>query len=801
MRKFDAVVIFIAVGGLWNCHNSKVAKTPATPSTPTGRAVQQVDRTAPVPSNKELAAQLAEVSENQKRTAAALQKMSAPSATDLQSFQDAAKNLMIAQETLNNIKDTISRIQDTQQNLNAQVIPTMRAGRARAAAAETALTANTVQALRALTPTPTATPFGPTLADYVPCRFTNDAEKHLRKGETAFGAPTPSEQGMQALQSWAQGADGVNVQAFAKILAGAPDPWVAIITAVGNNAITGAQAVSAATALTAALQAPVSQLDVGCSQSVLTWTETRAVFGRAVADTYVAVQVVGRNLNDDQDFLLHDLQVAVAQFTAQPDDHSKGDATTCTIYADGVKTHFVAGRDRMMVRDLAAVGGQMTPRNVAVRVLDAAGGILNATGAVLGDTTFSAAVHVLSAAFIPGFAKIFPDFTPDQMNHLNDLGFSAASAYKIIIPKGGSVPMTTFIPIAIFAKNFRNWSHCDLLNFEQNMVVVMAGKHIQEVNNNMTLSNVQCPLSGTYLDFSKATNDDFVCQISGTNLQSLGLVRLKNSSDATDTAVADGTPSLSGKTDSGTVKFSLKQLSHLAAKQYQVYAEPASGSEQSTTIKLNIPPAILGLSVSLCAASDTACAVAISGNNLDLVAKFQLMATASATKSSLSPDPGPDSGSTSTAASFTLNLTTLSPVPAQDADYLVFFTTTDNTAINTGQTLKVYLQKPTQNQATAQAPTLVAPTTPVTISTGKAVLVLTGNSLTGAAINSVALKLDNGSSVTPADTDVKITSATATGLTVTIANVPSGCQSKCTATVSVKTGTHVSNNAVFTLKQ
>ena len=45
--------------------------------------------------------------------------------------------------------------------------------------------------------------------------------------------------------------------------------------------------------------------DVSCSQSILTWEETKDIFGRRLADTYVAIQVVVRNLSPDKEFLMH----------------------------------------------------------------------------------------------------------------------------------------------------------------------------------------------------------------------------------------------------------------------------------------------------------------------------------------------------------------------------------------------------------------------------------------------------------------------------------------------------------------
>ncbi len=51
--------------------------------------------------------------------------------------------------------------------------------------------------------------------------------------------------------------------------------------------------------------------DVACSQSILSYNETKDAFGTRVAGTYVAVQVVVRNLDPDHEFVLHDVQVAL----------------------------------------------------------------------------------------------------------------------------------------------------------------------------------------------------------------------------------------------------------------------------------------------------------------------------------------------------------------------------------------------------------------------------------------------------------------------------------------------------------
>ena len=52
-------------------------------------------------------------------------------------------------------------------------------------------------------------------------------------------------------------------------------------------------------------------IDVGCAMSILSWSETRYAFGRLIANEYIGVQIVVRNISDQQEFLLHDAAVAV----------------------------------------------------------------------------------------------------------------------------------------------------------------------------------------------------------------------------------------------------------------------------------------------------------------------------------------------------------------------------------------------------------------------------------------------------------------------------------------------------------
>jgi hypothetical protein len=168
--------------------------------------------------------------------------------------------------------------------------------------------------------------------------------------------------------------------------------------------------------------------DVSCSMSILAWKETSDIFGRRVANTYVAIQVTIRNLNSTNEFLIHDIQVAI-DTGMDTDDLGR----------------FQAGRDKLLVRAVAQRGQTEDRRNLVVNSLVAAGSIAAASSITAGTIEFKDAVAVFQGAFIPGFDTLFPDHTVEQLNHINDLVFSSSSTSKVLVPVQGSVPLVTFI--------------------------------------------------------------------------------------------------------------------------------------------------------------------------------------------------------------------------------------------------------------------------------------------------------------------------------------------------------------------
>lgn len=338
------------------------------------------------------------------------------------------------------------------------------------------------------------------------------------------------------------------------------------------------EAVKAIYSALAGQSVPGDSFDVSCSQSVLTYQETSDIFATRVANNYVAIQVVVRNLNPDKEFLMHDVQIA-ADYTGSQDQNDKNNVHD---------NRFVAGRDKLLVRGVALRGQSDDPRNRMIRIAEAIGNIASASTIGLKAIDFRNGVSVFSSAFIPGIKNIFPDYTVDQLNRLNDLAFSANTSYKLVIAKNGASPFVTFIPVKIFADKYKTWTAAELHAFNEKIYVVFAGVHITEENSGqITATGLTCPTDKSGLVDLTGSSSTIDCTLKGDNLQSISTVRLRNAHESTDAAQVDADLS-----SSGSVKFDAAQLRALQGAEYSVILVDKSGHEISTKATLKLAPSI-----------------------------------------------------------------------------------------------------------------------------------------------------------------------------------------------------------------
>jgi hypothetical protein len=171
--------------------------------------------------------------------------------------------------------------------------------------------------------------------------------------------------------------------------------------------------------------------DVGCAMSILTFDETKRAYGSFVAQAYIGVQIVVRNLNPNQEFQVHD-----AQFATDLDP-------------SGRHARFFSGRDKLIVRSFSVAQQSFDARNLAVHSSQAVGAILSAISPVYGGP-FADAVGVLTGAAIPGLDKTWKDLSIDQLNLLNDTGLSSSVNSRTTVPKSGVAMFVTFVPSKLY---------------------------------------------------------------------------------------------------------------------------------------------------------------------------------------------------------------------------------------------------------------------------------------------------------------------------------------------------------------
>ncbi len=451
------------------------------------------------------------------------------------------------------------------------------------------------------------------------------------------------------------------------------------LAAAASGAKNGAQAKSgqnqiaqAAEKATAALTRPT---DVGCSMTILSYGTTRYAFGQRVADEFIPVQIVVRNLNKNQEFLVHDAQVAVDEDI------------------NGRLGRYFSGTDKLTTRTFMLSANDFSKRSLTVHILQGVGTILSSTSLVYGAATKDAA-SVYSAGFLNALLGVWPDHSTDQLNLLNDEGFSSYRTERTVVPKSGTAEFVIFIRSDQFQEGWwvqdcaetiiiknpenlrtnspKNLAHCvgqfNLLNpdpkcltipeisidlddarrvcahvyyssvqppksgctadsdagtvacqpqlvdigtdhairgdlayfrptkkaykdwspraqaiFRELALAVVAGTHIQEQTaTKPTLTKIDCPADGKGdVDFDQAENGNLTCPLTGTNLDKVQTLKLKNSADATDTNTASGTVTTktSGNSKTTQAVFTLTSLGALSGKLYKVYTETTDGAE------------------------------------------------------------------------------------------------------------------------------------------------------------------------------------------------------------------------------
>jgi len=175
--------------------------------------------------------------------------------------------------------------------------------------------------------------------------------------------------------------------------------------------------------------------DVGCSMSLMSWREVEYAFGYLIANEYIAVQVVVRNLNEKEQFVMHDVEFEV---DADP---------------TGRLGRFYSGRDKIVVRALANSQSTGDPRNLTLNTVTGIGQVMASAATIFGGSLTDAS-GVFAGAFLPALKIGWKDLSADQMKMIDDNTFSSAASSQTVVPKSGTVVFYTFIPSKQFEEGW-----------------------------------------------------------------------------------------------------------------------------------------------------------------------------------------------------------------------------------------------------------------------------------------------------------------------------------------------------------
>ena len=134
---------------------------------------------------------------------------------------------------------------------------------------------------------------------------------------------------------------------------------------------------------------------------------------------------------------------------------------------------------------------------------------------------------------------------------------------------------------------YKSWTPTALALFRELSLAVVAGTHIEEeANTKPDLTSIDCSGAKTDsgdIDFDKAENGKITCNVVGTNLDKVQLIKLRNSNPQ-DTATASGSLS----SDFKKVTFLADDLGALNGKLYKANPLSKDGVETEGKATLNL---------------------------------------------------------------------------------------------------------------------------------------------------------------------------------------------------------------------
>src|SRR5271165_4695895 len=163
------------------------------------------------------------------------------------------------------------------------------------------------------------------------------------------------------------------------------------------------------------------------------------IFGRRIAKRFLVFQVTIANKSPDYQFLVHDVSLDASKVDKDDKDKDKDKGKK--------KGYELSSTDLTMLRGVAEKGQSLDPRNMTLRILRGTGTVAaGLIGVARFGKSYAPAVAMWNGPLLSAFGDVFPDYTVNEMNRLNDSAYAANS----LVPKQQSRVMAAFIPQGIF---------------------------------------------------------------------------------------------------------------------------------------------------------------------------------------------------------------------------------------------------------------------------------------------------------------------------------------------------------------
>ncbi len=182
------------------------------------------------------------------------------------------------------------------------------------------------------------------------------------------------------------------------------------------------------------------------------------VFGKRIGGRFVAIQVTITNKSDEFQFLIHDvsLDLKSVYLNAPPPRKATwsgtrkgqtGDQRQNAADDNDHNSFELSSLELSLLRGVAEKGQGQDSRNAILRLFRGIGTVAaGLIGVASFGPSYAESVAVFNGPVLSAYMDVFPDYTINQLNRLND------SAYKsnTLIPKEQAKVLVAFIPQAMF---------------------------------------------------------------------------------------------------------------------------------------------------------------------------------------------------------------------------------------------------------------------------------------------------------------------------------------------------------------